>query len=391
MKEKTKLILKDYKSKLSYTFLLSGGVSLIILIIFVLSGFFFYLTKDTGYSDVFSILILALFLSIIVGLFSPFIYSYYANYVVLSTEDKEKVGMKSLFKTASFGFKPPYKGLLSSFVNLLFAILGYLILSSIFRTVFFSIYASLNQEVNELFNQVYGLMATNQLDQALEILEKAEDLFYLPEMLSSFFALLVVLFFYFKTLLLNILKYSVVGMFPQLNKRGFNQLFKFTCRAYRKEVNKGFYTYSWPIFVSFFVVFIATYLGLFFGFNLSHVNSFAFLLFISLTSIVFGLIVSLIFYPILFLHYMNFYQVFSLYMRTIFANTVKQNAERALIRMKMSESNEVDYEDILKKIDEEQEKIKSELNEMNVKVDESDFYKTEEEIEKKKEDEENKE
>ena len=57
MSERTKKYLKDFKSKLSYTFLLSGGVSLIVLVIFALCGLFFFLTKDYGYSDLFSILI----------------------------------------------------------------------------------------------------------------------------------------------------------------------------------------------------------------------------------------------------------------------------------------------------------------------------------------------
>ena len=80
MSERTKKYLKDFKSKLSYTFLLSGGVSLIVLVIFALCGLFFFLTKDYGYSDLFSILILAIFLSAVVGFLSPFIYSYLANY-----------------------------------------------------------------------------------------------------------------------------------------------------------------------------------------------------------------------------------------------------------------------------------------------------------------------
>ena len=119
MSERTKKYLKDFKSKLSYTFLLSGGVSLIVLVIFALCGLFFFLTKDYGYSDLFSILILAIFLSAVVGLLSPFIYSYLANYVTLGSKDKELVSLKSLFKTSSFGFRPPYKGLLSSFINYL--------------------------------------------------------------------------------------------------------------------------------------------------------------------------------------------------------------------------------------------------------------------------------
>ena len=57
----------------------------------------------------FSILILAIFLSAVVGLLSPFIYSYLANYVTLGSKDKELVSLKSLFKTSSFGFRPPYK------------------------------------------------------------------------------------------------------------------------------------------------------------------------------------------------------------------------------------------------------------------------------------------
>ena len=147
MSERTKKYLKDFKSKLSYTFLLSGGVSLIVLVIFALCGLFFFLTKDYGYSDLFSILILAIFLSAVVGLLSPFIYSYLANYVTLGSKDKELVSLKSLFKTSSFGFRPPYKGLLSSFINLLFAILCFLLLSTVFRSLFYSIFVSFDSSI----------------------------------------------------------------------------------------------------------------------------------------------------------------------------------------------------------------------------------------------------
>ena len=390
MSERTKKYLKDFKSKLSYTFLLSGGVSLIVLVIFALCGLFFFLTKDYGYSDLFSILILAIFLSAVVGLLSPFIYSYLANYVTLGSKDKELVSLKSLFKTSSFGFRPPYKGLLSSFINLLFAILCFLLLSTIFRSLFYSIFVSFDSSMQQVMNEVANLLSSNDLDGAINLLSANEDMFYLPEMLSTYVSLVIVLFFYLKSLLVNILKFCIILSFTKFYKRPFNQLFKITYKEHRKELNKGFYTYAWPIFVSFFVVFTATFMGLFFGFNLSHINSFGFLIFISLASIVFGFIVSLIFYPLLFNYYGDISKVFSLYLRTTLANALKVRAETEIERMKFTEENRDELENMINSANEEQERIKKEFDDINEKVDENIFYKTDEEKKDDKNDEENK-
>lgn len=386
MSDKTKKFLKSYKSNLSYTFLLSGGVSLIVLIIFALCGVFFFLTKDYGYTDLFSVLILAIFLTAVVGLLSPFIYSYLANYNTLEGKDRNLVSLKSLFKTASFGFRPPYKGLLSSFTNLLLAVLSFIILSSIFRSIFYYIFASFDSEMGQVIIEASNLLASNDLEAAFNLLNSNEDMFYLPEMLATFISLVIVLFFYLKSLLFNILKFCAIQSFGNFYKSPFNRLFKLTYKEYKKEMNKGFYKYSWPIFVSFFVVFTITFMGLFFGFNLSHINSFGFLIFISLASIVFGFIVSLIFYPILFSYYMDFTKLFVLYMKATFANVLKMSAEQELMRMKINIDGRDKYDQMIDDANFEQDKIRKELESMNEKIDEKNFYKTSDELKDEKKD-----
>ena len=131
-------------------------------------------------------------------------------------------------------------------------------------------------------------------------------------------------------------------------------------------------------------------MGLFFGFNLSHINSFGFLIFISLASIVFGFIVSLIFYPLLFNYYGDISKVFSLYLRTTLANALKVRAESEIERMKFTEENRDELENMINSANEEQERIKKEFDDINEKVDENIFYKTDEEKNDDKNDEENK-
>lgn len=303
MNKKNNFPYSKFKKDINYTLSLSGSVSFVVLILYVLSALFLYLTSTSEFSNIWSILLLLVFIMVIVGLLSPFLYSYFANNAVLDGPDREKVGIKSLFKTSKFGFKPPFKGLLNTWLALIISFLIFIFTTSIVEGIILGILYSADSTYKAFFD---GLSDVTSYEKILEAIGENYQLFTMPIMVSNLISLCLSLFFFLRNLLINILKFALAGNFINVPRKVFNYVFKQVIKQHRKEFIKGFYQYSWIILVVFFTFFIGSYLGLFFAFSkLENLNAYSFMLIVSLTSIVIALILSLIFYPILFNHYLE--------------------------------------------------------------------------------------
>ncbi len=325
---------KKFKKDLNYTFSLSGSVSLVVLALYALSALFLYLFNSYNLSSIWSFLLIFIFIMIVVGILSPFLYSFFANNAILEGPDREKVGIKSLFKTAKFGFFPPYKGLLNTWLTLLVSIIIFLVSTTVVDTLILTILYYTNGTYNEFFNSLVGVSDYNAL---LEAISSHGELFFVPSMISTLVSLCLSIFFYLRNILINIFKYSIAGLFLGIPRRALNFIFKDTIKKHKKEFLKGFYSHAWIILVVFFACLIGSYIGLYFTFsNLSEKNYSSFIMIISITSVVIALIISLIFYPILFNHYLDIFNVYRNYFVNNFVSIMSSEIKQA----KEMENNE---------------------------------------------------
>lgn len=304
--KKNNKILNNFKNNLSYTFLLGGGVALIIIVLFALSALFFYLTGDSQYQDFLSLILLILFLTLVVGILSPFIYSYFANNAVLFSNNKDKVGIKSLFKTAKFGFRRPVKGLLSNFITLAGCILIYMILTMVIKSVVFMAMPSFNEEASIFFNGLADILQNGGTNEAINSLYATyAHIFYIPEMIINLVGMVVISIIFLRIMLFNVLKYTAAFNYAQFNKKTFNAIFKRATSKHKADFYPDFYKYALPIFIIFVVIFVASYLGLYFGFNKAETNFNSFILFITLTSVIIAIVISLLFFPLVFDYFLE--------------------------------------------------------------------------------------
>ena len=330
-----------FKKDLNYTFSLSGSVSLVVLVLYALSALFLYIFNSNNISVIWSFVLIFVFTMIIVGLLSPFLYSFFANNAILEGPDREKVGIKSLFKTSKFGFFAPYKGLLNTWLTLLISIIIFLFTSTIVNTLILAIlYYS-----NGAYKTFFDSLNTSDYNAIMDQINKNSSLFAIPSMVSNLVALCLSLFFFLRNILINIFKYSIAGLFLGIPRKALNYIFKDTIKKHKKEFLKGFYSHAWIILVVFFVFLIGSYFGLYFGFSsLSEKNSSSFIMIISLTSVVVALIVSLIFYPILFNHYLDIFNVYRNYFVNNFVSIMTSEIKQA----KEMEGNNQEFENQIK-------------------------------------------
>ncbi len=369
MNKKINFPYSKFKKDINYTLSLSGSVSFVVLVLYVISALFLYLTSGSEFSNIWSMLLLLVFIMIIVGLLSPFLYSYFANNAVLDGPDREKVGIKSLFKTSKFGFKPPFKGLLNTWLTLIISFIIFIFTTSIAEGLILGICYGVDPTYKEFFDSLKGVAS---YDKILEAINNNSSLFTVPVIVSNLIALVASLFFFLRNLLINILKFALAGNFLNVPRKVFNYVFRQTIKKHKKEFIKGFYRYAWIILTVFFVALIGSYLGLYFAFSkLENLNAYSFMLIISLTSIVIALILSLIFYPILFNHYLEISEEYRNYAVNGFVEFVEAQVSFQREKINLDKEAEDELDLIEKRTKEFKEQYEKEVKEEKKNEDDS--------------------
>jgi len=323
---KKNIVFSRFKSDFSYTLSFSGVITFILVFLYGFLALSLFGLFSTSYGSYFSLVLIILFLFLAMGLLTPFMYSYFANTACLSTKDRNKVSVRSLIKTSSFGFHRPYRGLLRNFQNLLLSIIifmfSYFIVLILAITISYQIDGGIKAVIEEINNSPN--FSTSDL---LVYLSEKEGAFTYVFGISLYISLFIAVFFFLLRYSVNIFKYSFVPNIIGQTKQIINIVFRRIIKENRKQFYSGFAKYFAIIILSFFVGYSLSFLLLLFLINASNINISLFLMMISLTSVIIGLVCSLNFYPLLFNYYITIYPLYSIYFIKGFINISKEELE----------------------------------------------------------------
>lgn len=266
---------KNFKDNLSYTLLCSSFMSLIVIVLYALAA------SILGTSDLFDsslgMLIFLLMAAILFGILSPFIYSYFTCNLVLQSDKKDQVRLRSFFKTAILGTRRPAKGQLDNFNNILTTFLIYIVLMFGLNLIVVPIIFQNDEEFARIFNEMIEsnnfMLSEKDAQYVLHVLEIPNLIIYF---ICSYFSFL----YFLNNMTKNTFRYLMAPLFFELPNRAKRSLFKTVLKQHKKEFNKDYYRVGSIPLVVYLVVFPISYFALYFtripGLSISIINLTAF-------------------------------------------------------------------------------------------------------------------
>lgn len=335
------------------------------------------------FSGVFGVLLIILFLSCLVALIQPFIYSYFALNTLQNSDRDGDYGMGAFFRGYSVGSKRMISSLLLIPSTLLYSFLIYFVSSFILGFIIFGTLFLVNPEYQDLMQQLISFMQNNNTDGFNNLLNAKRDLINTPMIYIEFGSTFLGFYYFIHRIGLNIFKYFLVGFALGCNKKVFQYVYKSTIKENKKYFYSNYYSVLYPLFILVIVIYSLSYFLLYhFQFHNSSI------LILGLTSIVITILFLIPFLPILF----NFYEViidkfavlFIARMRTILEEQLNElNAQYE--NFSDSEKAQIDgYKMYLKNLDIENEKMKEKEKELILKQQEKEAKEKEEKDEDKK-------
>lgn len=340
-----KNIYKKALDESSFTIKMSSTITVALLIIYVIFALILNQIGSLSMLGMFDYLIAIIGICLVLSIFSPFIYSFFAINGALHSPARDKVKYTSFLKTYLIGTRPPFRGQLRVWSTLIKALAIEIILSFIVYLIVFGISNVPNTELNTLVMEVKSILSQNTtntqeiLNELNSFLLQNEDAINRYAMITGFFPLLLASYYFFHTISRNTFKYylaTVLGV--KAPQQATELIFIQTLRQNRKQYYGNYYYVCFPLTILYVLVFTLSYF--LFGFFGPKEMSGSIL---GLTSIVASVILCLPFLPVIFNFHEALWGRFSVYFMTTFLksaqNELKIYKENAALTSRIGEEN----------------------------------------------------
>ena len=297
-----KKVYKTFVDESGFTIKMSGTITVALLIIYLIFALILNQIGSLSMLGMFDYFIAIIGICLILGLLSPFIYSFFAINGGLHTPAREKIKYTSFLKTYIIGTRPPFNGQLRISLTLLKAICLNILLSLLVSFIVYFISFVPNTELNIIVNEISSVL-TSVGESSSEMMGELENILYAHQdfineigLLSQFFPLIAAVYYFLHSIAKSTFKYYLASALgPRSPKQAIDFIFNRTIKTNRKDYNLNYYYTAFPITIIFLVSFTLSYF-LFGYLGPAQIS----LSIISLTSIVISAILCLPFLPIIF-------------------------------------------------------------------------------------------
>ena len=378
-KEIYKKFAKNSRTNLRF----SAVISFIVVIIYAFAALIlnYY---SSFFSGMLGILLIILFLSCLVALIQPFIYSFFALNTLQNSDEDRPVGMTEFFRGYMVGSKRMISTLLLIPSTLLYSFLIYFASSFILGFVTYGTLFLVNPEYQELYKQILIYIQANNQEGLTTLLNANMQLINTPLVYLEFFSTFFGFYYFIHRIGLNIFKYYLLPYAFNCNKSVFQNVYKSTIKENRKYFYSNYYSVLYPLVILVCIIYPLTYFLLYF--LKFHNNS---ILILGLTSIVVTILFLLPFLPILF----NFYEVIVEKFAVLLIARMRSILEEELNQLNEALENATDeekaqinaFKSYLNTLNINNENMKEKENELRIKAEEKEA-KEKEKNEKNKKD-----
>ena len=269
---------------------------------------------------------------LVLGIVSPFIYSFFAINGGLHSNARDKIKYTSFLKTYLIGTRPPFSGQLRLSMTLLKAICINILLTFLVSIIVYFFSLNSGSELNAIVNEIMAAFNLADSNEALTAIENVilnhQEFIKELSLLTTFFPLLIAVYYFLHTVSRNTFKYYLAtSLGVRTPKQAVEYIFVRTLRTHRKDYNLNYYYTAFPLTIIFVVSFTLSYFLLgYFGPAQMSISI------LSLTAIVIGIIASLPFLPIIFNTHEEMWSKYWL----LFMGVFLENAEKELAMYKMN-------------------------------------------------------
>ncbi len=377
-KSSKKNIYKKFVSNSRINLRYSAVISFIVVVIYALVAM---ILNNFGsiFSGVFGILLVILFLSCLVGIVQPFIYSYFALNTLENNDQNNSFGMKEFFKGYFVGNKRVISSVLLIPSTLFYSFLIYFLTSLVLSFVIYGSLYLANEDYQNLFNQMISFLQSNNQDGLSNLINANGDLLNTPTFFIYFLSTLFGFYYFIHRFSLNLFKYFLLPYSFGTDKKVLHLVYKETIKANKKYFYSNYYSVLFPLVILILVVFSSSYFLLYY-LEISNTS----ILILDLTSIVITILFLLPFLSILF----NFYEVLINKFSIMFNLKMKELLDEQL-KILDCEYDSLSNEDKAK-VDEIRKYVQLLIIQNNKLKEEKDSKKEENSLDKKEEEENNK-
>ena len=327
-----KKVYQRFLDDVGFTIKMSGTITVALLIIYLI---FALILNQIGSLNVLSYLeyFLAIIgICLVLGIVSPFIYSFFAINGGLHSNARDKIKYTSFLKTYLIGTRPPFSGQLRLSMTLLKAICINILLTFLVSIIVYFFSLNSGSELNTIVNEIMAAFNLADSNEALTAIENVilnhQEFIKELSLLTTFFPLLIAVYYFLHTVSRNTFKYYLAtSLGVRTPKQAVEYIFVRTLRTHRKDYNLNYYYTAFPLTIIFVVSFTLSYFLLgYFGPAQMSISI------LSLTAIVIGIIASLPFLPIIFNTHEEMWSKYWL----LFMGVFLENAEKELAMYKMN-------------------------------------------------------
>ena len=327
-----KKVYQRFLDDVGFTIKMSGTITVALLIIYLI---FALILNQIGSLNVLSYLeyFLAIIgICLVLGIVSPFIYSFFAINGGLHSNARDKIKYTSFLKTYLIGTRPPFSGQLRLSMTLLKAICINILLTFLVSIIVYFFSLNSGSELNAIVNEIMAAFNLADSNEALTAIENVilnhQEFIKELSLLTTFFPLLIAVYYFLHTVSRNTFKYYLAtSLGVRTPKQAVEYIFVRTLRTHRKDYNLNYYYTAFPLTIIFVVSFTLSYFLLgYFGPAQMSISI------LSLTAIVIGIIASLPFLPIIFNTHEEMWSKYWL----LFMGVFLENAEKELAMYKMN-------------------------------------------------------
>lgn len=296
-KSSKKNIYRKFRKNAGTNLRYSAVITFIVVIVYAFAALVLN-SLGSLFQTLIGIIISIIFLSCLVLLVQPFIYSYFLINTLEETDSEHNFGLTEFFKGYLVGSKKPFSTMLLIPSTLIFSFLIYFVSSIVVGALVNVIFYYTNADFKELFDEMMVLIQNNNLNKANDLLNANQNLLQLPSVITNFGAILFAFYYFIHRVCVNIFKFVLVPYASGCDKRTFQMVYKGTLKENRKFFNSNYYSVLYPYLILLVVIYSVSYFALYFllGNNIST-------LILGLTSIIITILCLLPFLSVLF----NFY------------------------------------------------------------------------------------
>ena len=323
-----KNIYKTFIDEVGFTIKMSGTITVALLIIYLIFALILNQIGSLELLGLFEYILVLLGICLVLGLLSPFIYSFFAINGGLHTKARDKIKYTSFLKTYLIGTRPPFSGQLKVSMTLIKAICIDILLTLVITLIVYLFSLIPGNELNAFFNELAKAMNSSTdpnaaLDAMNDVLLAHESFIDNLSLLVSFFPLFFATYYFIHTIAKNTFKYYLAtSLGPRVPQQVVDFIFVKGIREHRKDYNLNYYSTCFPITILYVLAFTLSYFLL--GYLGPAQMSQSIL---SLTSIVISVIICLPFFPIVFNMHENLWGKYSMIFMAVFLENAKKELD----------------------------------------------------------------